>query len=232
LCWYVRTRVNIKIKVVDIIESNLMVWCFALPTLHLVRGFKDRNLLKDFMLLPPNLDWPIPISYPTSTPIPSPTHIPTITPDISATQLSQEIQVAQEATATAQEESVQATATAQEAIRAEQDALEKRYENLYSTAKDQGINIIKSSDLITNDSSVVKFHYSEKMFNLMKVSRPGIPRRNNYTYIFIQTGDNVGWDLLKFCVVFTIFDNFLAINFMYRFRARETDLEGKRMETS
>ncbi len=70
------------------------------------------------------------------------------------------------------------------------------------------------------------------MFNLMKVSRPGIPRRNNYTYIFIQTGDNVGWDLLKFCVVFTIFDNFLAINFMYRFRARETDLEGKRMETS
>jgi len=41
----------------------------------------------------------------------------------------------------------------------------------------------------------------------------GIPRRNNYTHIFIQTGDNVGWDLLKFCVVFTISDNFLAINF-------------------
>ena len=43
--------------------------------------------------------------------------------------------------------------------------------------------------------------------------RTGIPRRNNYTYIFIQTGDNVGWDLLKFYVVFTIFDNFLSINF-------------------
>jgi len=41
----------------------------------------------------------------------------------------------------------------------------------------------------------------------------GIPRSNNYTHIFIQTGDNVGWDLLKFCVVFTISDNFLAINF-------------------
>ena len=41
----------------------------------------------------------------------------------------------------------------------------------------------------------------------------GIPRHNNYTHIRIQTSDNVGWDLLKFCVVFTIFDNFLAINF-------------------
>jgi hypothetical protein len=40
----------------------------------------------------------------------------------------------------------------------------------------------------------------------------GIPRRNNCTHVFIQTGDNVGWDLLKYCVVFSIFDNFLAIN--------------------
>ena len=45
------------------------------------------------------------------------------------------------------------------------------------------------------------------------MSYSGIPRRNNYTHIFIQTGDNVGWDLLKFCVVFTISDNFLAVNF-------------------
>jgi len=40
----------------------------------------------------------------------------------------------------------------------------------------------------------------------------GIPRSNNYTHIFIQTVDNVGWDLQNFSVVFTIFDHYLAIN--------------------
>ena len=44
-----------------------------------------------------------------------------------------------------------------------------------------------------------------------KIRGTGIPRHNNYTHIRIQTSDNVGWDLLKFCVVFTIFDNFLGM---------------------
>jgi hypothetical protein len=32
----------------------------------------------------------------------------------------------------------------------------------------------------------------------------GIPRRNHFTLIFIKTGDNVWWDLLKFRVIFAI----------------------------
>ena len=40
----------------------------------------------------------------------------------------------------------------------------------------------------------------------------GILRRNNFTFIFIQTGDLVWWDLHKFRVVFNILDNLLAIN--------------------
>jgi hypothetical protein len=46
----------------------------------------------------------------------------------------------------------------------------------------------------------------------LNVISSGIPRRNHFTLIFIQIGDIVWWDLLKFRVVFAISGDFLAIN--------------------
>ena len=39
-----------------------------------------------------------------------------------------------------------------------------------------------------------------------------IPRRKNFSLIFIQAGDNVWWNLLKFRVVFNILDGLLTIH--------------------
>jgi len=99
---------------------------------------------------------------PTNTLTPSPTA--TITPNFTATQRvvnALETQVAQQATATAQEQIAQITAQAEATHQTQEAEQQKQIDAFYAEAEAAGIVINKYPEFIQNNSDIVSFYFSE-----------------------------------------------------------------------
>ena len=113
----------------------------------------------------------IPTETPTNTSPPSPNA--TIPPDFTSTQQAidlQETQIAQETQTEilAQETRIAAEATSQaeSTLQAIENAQKEQIDKFYNAAREQlGIEIVKDPELISNNSKVLSFYLSQKLFD-------------------------------------------------------------------
>ena len=142
-------------------RNTLLQIVFTIPLLILVSCIS----------LPSTRSMTSPTETPNNTFTPSPTA--TITPNFTSTQQAvdlQETQIAKETQTEilAQETQVAIEATARaEATKQAQEALEKeQIDKFYNAAKEQlGIEIVKDPELISNNSKVLSFYLSQKLFD-------------------------------------------------------------------